>query len=162
MLHVFSGNYVGGNQQPYALEWTCMDNWWRVVLSFRRKHSPSPLFFPRQTSHSIFDLSLPVFKGNQQNIFQIYAWNNTSKSSWKPRTMDSNEFLIILNFTVFLPSLLTTVGPQVINYLSLSFESYIFFKLLFISSALFSYPFISLVATIYSYIYSFTYIYFSE
>lgn len=88
---------------------------------------PLPPFFSPPNSHSIFDLSLPVFKGNQQNIFQIYAWNNTSKFSWKPRTMDSNEFLIILNFTVFLPSLLTTVGPQVINYLSLSFESYIFF-----------------------------------
>lgn len=105
-------------------------------------NTPPPPFFSPPNSHSIFDLSLPVFKGNQQNIFQIYAWNNTSKFSWKPRTMDSNEFLIILNFTVFLPSLLTTVGPQVINYLSLSFESYIFFFLLFISSALFSYQFI--------------------
>lgn len=117
--------FSGGNQQPYALEWACMDNWWRATPSFRRKHSPSPprLFFPLPNSHSIFDLSLPIFKWNQQSIFQIYVWNYTSKFNWKPRTMDSNEFLIILNFIVFLPSLLTTVCLKVINYLSLSFES---------------------------------------
>lgn len=77
------------------------------------------IFF--QNGHSISDISLPIFKGNQHNTFQRYTWNRTSTLSWKPKTVDSNEFLVLLNFIISLPSFLTSVCLQVINYLTLSF-----------------------------------------